>query len=102
MQYTDPTGGVSSGDLVEVVDMVGIAYDDIASGGTGTLLTTGVYTITKTAHAAGGFSQGDSVYVSGAGLITNVSTSNQYVGIAWEASATSALSVPVNINFGNG
>ena len=102
MAYTAPTGGVTNGALVEVVDMVGVAYDAITAGEVGTLLTQGVFTITNTAHAAGGFSQGDSVYLSSTGLVTNSSTSNQFVGIAWAASATSATTVDVNINWGTG
>lgn len=98
IQYTAPTGGVTSGQLIELTDMVAVANDAIAAGAVGTLLTEGVFTITKTAHAAGGFTQGDSVYVSSTGLITNVLTSNQLVGKAWAASATSATTVDVKLN----
>ena len=55
--------------------------------------------VTKTAHAAGAFTFGDTVYVSSTGLITNVSTSNQKVGIAMAVSATSETTVPVHLNF---
>ena len=95
---TTPTGGYTNGQLIELTDMVAIVNDAYAAGVTFVAITEGVWSITKTPGAANAFTQGDSVYLTGAGAITNVSTSNQLVGKAWAAATTTASSVEVKIN----
>ena len=95
---TTPTGGYTNGQLLELTDMVGIVNDAYAAGSTFVAITEGVWRITKVPAAANVFTQGDSVYVTTGGLITNVSTSNQLVGKAWAAATTTATTVDVKIN----
>jgi len=102
IQVTAPTGGYTSGELIELVDMVAVVEDTLAAGAVGAAHTTGVFTLTKAAGATTGFTQGDSVYLSGAGAINNTATGDQYVGKAWAAAVTGATSVDVAINFGPG
>lgn len=102
IQVTTPTGGYTSGQLVELVDMVGISFDAYAAGAAATLLVDGVFTLTKAAAADSGFSQGDSVYLTSTGLVNATATGDQYVGKAWAAAATGATSVRCRINWGPG
>lgn len=97
-----PSGGYASGELVVVEDVVGISADTYAEGETFTLIVRGVFSVAKVPDAANGFTQGDSVYVDGGGLITNVAAGSTTVGIAWEATATGSSAVPVSINWGGG
>ena len=101
LDYVAPTGGVAIGALVLLTDLAGVARNAIAAGETGAIETEGVWQITKTAHAAGGFTQGDAVYSSATGLITNAATGNTFVGTAAAASATGATSVNVLLNRGH-
>ena len=48
---------ISSGDIVPMNDIVGVALGDIANGSDGEVMVTGVFTVTKVAGTA--FAQGD-------------------------------------------
>ena len=102
IQVTAPTAGYSSGQLIELTDIVAIVEDTVAASAVGAAHLTGVFTLTTATGATTVFAQGDSVYVTTAGVITNVSTSNQFVGTAMVAATSGEATVDVNINFGPG
>lgn len=97
-----PTGGYTAGQLIELVDMVAVVEDTVAAGASVAAHVSGVFTLTKVANAAGGFTLGDSVYRTSTGNLIATATGNQYVGKAWGTAATGDTSVDVNINFGPG
>ncbi len=76
------TADVSSGDLVVVGDLVGVASGNIAAGGEGVLLTAGVFEIPKDTTE---IAQGKTVYFS-SGKATATSGS-PIAGKAWKLAA---------------
>ena len=67
---------VKSGDVVILENLVAIAVSDVAQGGVGVGLTTGVFTVKATITAG----------------------SNKRLGVAWRASGASVDTVDVKIN----
>ncbi len=94
INYT-ATGAVTEGTLIQLTNVVGVALITAVTGATVPLAITGEFTLTKTAHAAGGFTQGDAVYVTSAGVINNTASGDKLVGFATAASATGSLAVTV-------
>lgn len=100
LSWTNGTGSaVSSGALVVVGSMPGVAAVDIANGADGELATEGVYTLPAINTAA--ISQGAPCYYdSSAGKITPTAEDNKYIGIAWEAKAETGTTVQVKLGVG--
>lgn len=76
------TADVSSGDLVVVGDLVGVASGNIAVGGEGVLFTSGVYELPKDTTE---IAQGKTAYVS-SGKVT-ATTGTPVAGKAWKLAA---------------
>lgn len=96
--WTNGTGAdVSSGDMVVVGGVVGVASVDIADGLSGTVRLRQVYSLPKTAALA--ISQGAKVYFDDVAKEINLTDTNTYAGIAHEAAADVDSEVLVNINF---
>lgn len=87
---------VKSGDVVILENLAAIAVSDIAQGGAGVGLTTGVFTIK--AKAEDDIKQGAIVYWSATDGATITAGSNKRLGIAWHASGASMGTVDVKIN----
>jgi predicted RecA/RadA family phage recombinase len=94
INYT-ATGAVTEGTLIQLTNVVGVALITAVTGATVPLGIYGEYNLTKTAHGAGGFTQGDAVYVTSTGLINNTATGDLFVGIASAASVSGSTSVTV-------
>lgn len=90
------TAAVKSGDVVMLENLVAVAVSDVAQGGVGVGLTTGVFTVK--AKAADDIKQGAIVYWSAADGATTTAGSNKRLGVAWRASGASVDTVDVKIN----
>lgn len=86
---------VKSGDVVLLENLAAIAVSDVAQGGVGVGLTTGVFTVK--AKVADDIKQGAIVYWSTDGA-TITAGSNKRLGVAWRASGASVDTVDVKIN----
>ena len=86
---------VKSGDVVILENLAAIAVSDVAQGGVGVGLTTGVFVVK--AKAADDIKQGAIVYWSTDGATTTAG-SNKRLGVAWRASGASVETVDVKIN----
>jgi len=90
---------VSSGDVVIVGSVVGIAQADAASGADVAIVTEGVFELPKTDSQAWTF--GAPIYWDATpGEATTVSTDNTLIGVAWEAVASTAGLVFGNVKIG--
>ena len=94
INYT-ATGAVTEGALIQFTNIVGVALNTATTGDIVPCAITGEFTLTKTAHAAGGFTQGDAVYVTSSGVVNNTATGDKQVGFATAASVTGSTSYTV-------
>lgn len=94
INYT-ATGNVTEGTLVQFTNVVGVALNTVTTGSVVPVAISGEFSLTKTAAADTGFTQGDSVYVTSTGKINNTATGDKFVGFATAAAATGATSVSV-------
>lgn len=96
------SAAVSSGDLVPLSGMVGVAATDIPVGAEGELAACGVFLLTKEAAASGkDMAQGAAVYLDADGKLTtseNDAANSLRVGVCWESAASTAAVVSVKIN----
>lgn len=83
---------ISSGDIVEIGQLIGIAVDDVANGEEGIASLQGVYEVAKKAAVA--FSQGDIVYFE-AGEASDVV--GKVMGYAMEAAAGGDATLKVKL-----
>lgn len=90
------TAAMKSGDVAMIENLVAVAVSDVAQGGVGVGLTTGVFTVK--AKAADDIKQGAIVYWSAADGATITAGSNKRLGVAWRASGASVDTVDVKIN----
>ena len=90
------TAAVKSGDVVMLENLVAVAVSDVAQGGVGVGLTTGVFTVK--AKAEDDIKQGAIVYWSATDGATITAGSNKRLGISWYASGVSMGTVDVKIN----
>ncbi len=101
MPWTNATGAaVSSGDVVDLGGMIGIALGDIADGASGMLATEEVWQLAKDAVD---IAQGAQVNITPAGLITTATddgagTVYTAAGKAFAAAASADTTVLVKIN----
>ncbi len=93
-----PSGGVSSGDLVRVGSIIGVACTDAAEGDEVELKTTGVFDLPKTSAQA--WTVGARIYaIAASSLLTNVpGTGNYLVGVATAAAANPSATGRVRLN----
>ena len=71
---------VTSGDIVVVGTLAGVAVKDAASGAPVNIQTRGVFDLPKTEEQA--WTQGAAIYVTSAGLATTASSGNTLIGHA--------------------
>lgn len=90
------TAAMKSGDVAMIENLAVVAVSDVAQGGVGVGLTTGVFTVK--AKAADDIKQGAIVYWSAADGATTTAGSNKRLGVAWRASGASVEIVDVKIN----
>ena len=90
------TADMKSGDVAVLENLAVVAVSDVAQGGVGVGLTTGVFTVK--AKAADDIKQGAIVYWSAADGATTTAGSNKRLGVAWRASGASVDTVDVKIN----
>lgn len=90
------TAAMKSGDVAVLENLAVVAVSDVAQGGLGVGLTTGVFTVK--AKAADDIKQGAIVYWSAADGVTTTAGSNKRLGVAWRASGASVETVDVKIN----
>lgn len=90
------TANLKSGNVVILENLAAIAVSDVAQGGAGVGLTTGVFTVK--AKAADDIKQGAIVYWSATDGATTTAGTNKRLGIAWHASGATVDTVDVKIN----
>jgi predicted RecA/RadA family phage recombinase len=93
-----PTGGVKSGDLVQIGMFIGIAAIDAAEGDDFECALTGVYELPKTAGS--GIDQGAIVLwdASASACVGAPGAGNTPIGAATEAAGSSATKVRVRLD----
>jgi predicted RecA/RadA family phage recombinase len=98
-KYIEFTAGaaITSGQLVQVGDLHGVAVTDVANGATGTLALEGVFTLPKLTAASGdATTAGGPVYFSSGSVSgTDSSGSRKKVGYALAVAAQAATTVRV-------
>lgn len=98
LQYTcGASESVSSGDVVFVKGIPGIALQDIANSATGSVQVSGVFEVDKHSDATHGaaFAVGDPVYWDAGEEEANVATGNPLLGYAYEAAVAAGTTVLV-------
>ena len=90
------TAAMKSGDVAMIENLAVVAENDVAQGGAGGVLTTGVFTVK--AKAADDIKQGAIVYWSATEGATITAGSNKRLGVAWRASGATVDTVDVKIN----
>lgn len=98
LNYTPSGADVSSGDLVIMGAIAGIAKTDIADGKTGAVHISGVFSVAK---ASGAVSQGAKLYWSSANSnLTTTASGNTLVGVAAAAALSGDATIPLLLNVG--
>lgn len=88
---------VTSGDVVIVGSIIGVANGDTASGDPVDLDVVGVFRLPKVSALA--ISQGDVLYYDSAtGLVNKTASGNTKIGVAIEAAANPSADVAVRLN----
>ena len=100
LTYSNTGSAISSGDVVLMADIVGVAIADIAATtGTGAVQIEGVWTL---AAAAGAWVQGDNLYWdSGNSEFTKTASGNTLAGIAADTKASADTTGNVKLNASN-
>lgn len=91
-----PTANVTSGDVVKIGSIIGIANRDIPANTLGSVAIEGVVEMPKAAATV--FAAGAAVYWSTASSLCTTSTSDTLAGFAVAAPATNATSVVVKLD----
>lgn len=95
--YTNAGAAIASGDTVVIGALIGIAQTDIAaSTGVGTVCVEGVFEVAKTTSLA--ISQGDRIYWNTSTKKVTKTTSDVYMGVAFEAAGSSDTTCLVSLN----
>lgn len=90
-------GDVSSGDLVKVGLLVGVAQFDAPSGDPVEIALEGVHELAKVSAQA--WTAGEAIYVSSTGLATTATaTGNVFIGVALAAAANPSSTGIVRLN----
>lgn len=83
INYTVPSGGISSGDLVKIGGMVGVAVNGGVENDVVAVNLCGVYEVPK---ASGAITKGARLYYDAAeGELTTTAAGNTFAGFAWQA-----------------
>jgi predicted RecA/RadA family phage recombinase len=97
LELTAPAGGVSSGDLVIVGAIAGVAAKDAAEDEKVNIQTTGVFSLPKTSAQA--WSEGDRIYWDAANSRADkTATLGTFIGIAAAAAANPSATGKVRLN----
>ena len=98
IDYANASGSdVTSGSLVAIGGMVGVALIDIADGDIGSVGVSGVYEVSNGGSAA--IAQGDELFFDATtGAVDGVNTSNQFAGLAWQAADASSSTVLLRLS----
>ena len=98
LDYTASGSDVSSGDLVVIGTIGGIAKTDIADGKTGAVHISGVFSVAK---ASGAVTQGQKLYWNSSNSnLTTTASGHTLVGVAAAAAASGDATVKVLLNVG--
>jgi len=88
---------VSSGDLVKVSSVVGVAVASVAEGDTGSMQIVGVFEVPK---ETGAIDQGEALYYKAStGKVTTTATGNTFAGYAFSSAISADSTVQIKINF---
>lgn len=91
---------ISSGDLVVMSTIAGVAVTDIANGEVGSVQISGIFTLAK---ASGAIGQGAKVYWNSSNSnVTTTASGNTLIGVAAKSEASGATTVDVLLNKANG
>lgn len=98
------SGTITSGQVVEMGDMVGIALGNAVSGGVVAVALEGVFEVPKVTGSGKAFTLGQKVYSKGDGTVTpdatdggSPATAYKWAGYAWEAASTTATTVKLRL-----
>lgn len=98
LNYTASGADISSGDLVVIGTIAGIAKTNIADGETGAVHISGVFSVAK---ASGAVTQGAKLYWNSTNSnLTTTASGNTLVGVAAEAAASGDATVKILLNAG--
>lgn len=90
------TAAVKSGDLIQVGDVFVVAVTDIAAGGTGDGIASGVFLVPKLASNV--MEAGKKVYMKDGKVQLDATGGLPLVGVTWAPAAAGDESVPVRLN----
>lgn len=97
INYSNSGSAIASGDTVVIGALIGIAQTDIAATtGTGSVCLEGVFEVAKTTSLA--IAQGDRVYWNTSTKKVTKTTSDVYMGVAFEAAGSSDTTCLVSLN----
>lgn len=97
IEVVTPAGGYTSGQLVTVGELVGVATTTTLENETAAISICGVYEVDK---ATGAITQGAKCYHDvSTGKITTTASSNKLAGYAWLAAANGDTTVKVRLLF---
>ncbi len=98
------SGTITSGQIVEIGDMVGVALGSAASGETVVVKLDGVFELPKVTGSGKTFALGQKVYSKGDGNVTpdadnggSPATAYKLAGYAWTTATTTATTVQVKL-----
>ena len=106
LTWTNSGSAVSSGDVVVVGELIGVATGDIANGESGELAIAGVFTVPKVSAAVIGV--GESVIWDASAGACDDNAATPATGdvskccVAWEAAGNGDTTVVVKLNVGVG
>lgn len=98
IDYNVVDAGVTSGEMVVVGDIVGVAVTNGAIGDTITLATDGVFELPK---GSGAILQGKKAFVNvteGVKTIIGTATGNTFIGYVWATAAAADTTVAVKLS----
>lgn len=91
-----PSGGVTSGDVVIISSLIGVAATTEVAGADVVLATCGVYELTKTSAQA--WAVGAPIYLTSGGVATTASSGNTLIGVATAVAANPSDTGYVRLN----
>ncbi len=92
------TSAVSSGDVVTIQKLVGVALHDGAANAANVLKVDGEWNLKKATGAGTGGNIGADAYVTSAGLVTAVSTGNNKIGVFTAAAVDGDTTANIRLN----
>lgn len=98
VDYT-PSADVAAGDVVAVVDLVGVARSPIAANTAGSLAVDGVFDIAKATGAGSGIAAGTKVYWDATNKVATATVgTNKFLGKTTKAAADGDATVRVRLS----